>query len=75
MKLKNHDRITGTDFYFAGYDCSAKDCCVWVRSLSSAINISNKEAADKLVRFLHVNAGINTDIFHLEVIDDGRKLL
>lgn len=75
MKLKKHDKLAGVDFYFAGYDFSVKDCCHWVRHLSGAIDISNRDAADKLVRFLYVNAGLNTDIFHLEVIDNDRKLL
>ena len=75
MKLKKHDRLTGIDFYFAGYDCSAKDCCIWVRYPSGAIDISNRDTVDRLIRFLYVNAGMNTEIFRLEVIDNGRKLL
>ena len=75
MRLRKHDRLKGIDLYFAGYDCSAKDCCVWAKHSSEAIGLSNREAIDRLIRFLYVNAGMNTEVFRLEVIDDGRKLL
>lgn len=69
MLLKKRDKIQRLDYYFAGYDSSSPDFCIWVPSRAAAISIKSRNVVDKLVNYLYVNYKLNTKIFSLEVID------